>query len=401
MDLRSGHPFWLVKNGILATFPTLAADLTCDVAVIGAGITGALITHTLCAEGLDVVVLDKRDVAWGSTSASTGLLQYEIDTELRTLKQRVGPNHAHRAYLLGVQAIDDIEAIAQGVGQETGFRRTPSLYVTRRKREVAGLQEEFEARRALGLDVTFLDADALRRDYNIAAQAAILSSVGAAIDPHRLTYALLAQAQQQGVRIHDRSEVTHIEQTARGVLLTTASGCRVHAAKVVFATGYESQTYLRQNVSDLNSTYALVSEPMDPEIVQRFGYLLWETARPYFYLRATQDNRLMIGGGDEPFRNPALRDKLIERKSQKLLRQFTEFYPSHPPLEVAFAWAGTFGETKDGLAYIGATDEFPNAYFALGYGGNGITYSMTAARILADAILGCPNPDAEIYRFDR
>ena len=64
-------------------------------------------------------------------------------------------------------------------------------------------------------------------------------------------------------------------------------------------------------------------------------------------------------------------------------------------------WAGTFGETKDGLAYIGATPEFPNAYFALGYGGNGIVYSLIAAEIIRDAFLGQPNPQHELFSFDR
>lgn len=71
------------------------------------------------------------------------------------------------------------------------------------------------------------------------------------------------------------------------------------------------------------------------------------------------------------------------------------------PFEVAYSWAGTFGETKDGLAYIGSPAERPDAYFALGYGGNGITMSMIAARIITDLYLGRPNPDARLFRFDR
>jgi glycine/D-amino acid oxidase-like deaminating enzyme len=175
----------------------------------------------------------------------------------------------------------------------------------------------------------------------------------------------------------------------------------VTAAKIIFATGYESEAYLRHKVADLHSTYALVSEPMDPAIIQRLPYVLWETARPYFYLRTTLDHRIIIGGADEPFRNPVARDRLIGRKTKQLLKQFATFYPTLPPLDVAYAWAGTFGATQDGLAYIGQTGDFPNAYFALGYGGNGVTYSMIAARLIADAIMGRPNPDAAIFRFGR
>lgn len=69
-------------------------------------------------------------------------------------------------------------------------------------------------------------------------------------------------------------------------------------------------------------------------------------------------------------------------------------------LDVSYPWAGTFGETKDGLAYIGQTPEFPHAYFAFGYGGTGITFSVIAAKIITDLYLGRPNPDADIFWFE-
>lgn len=87
-----------LKNGLLATFPPLTSNADCDVIVLGGGITGALIAHTLCKKGVAVVVIDKRDIGWGSTSASTAMLQYEIDTELsdsvlalETQKSRLAP----------------------------------------------------------------------------------------------------------------------------------------------------------------------------------------------------------------------------------------------------------------------------------------------------------------------
>jgi glycine/D-amino acid oxidase-like deaminating enzyme len=69
--------------------------------------------------------------------------------------------------------------------------------------------------------------------------------------------------------------------------------------------------------------------------------------------------------------------------------------------EVAYRWAGTFGETKDGLPYIGQIRQIPRCYFVLGFGGNGITYSVIAAKIIRDALLNRPNADARLFRFDR
>ena len=94
MDLKSGYPFWPVNDGLLATYPRLTSDTSCDVAVIGGGITGALVAHHLVEAGLDTIVIDRRDVGWGSTAASTALLQYELDTSLADLTRDVGEERA-------------------------------------------------------------------------------------------------------------------------------------------------------------------------------------------------------------------------------------------------------------------------------------------------------------------
>ncbi len=70
-------------------------------------------------------------------------------------------------------------------------------------------------------------------------------------------------------------------------------------------------------------------------------------------------------------------------------------------MRVDYRWAGTFGETKDGLAYIGQIRQMPRCYFALGFGGNGITYSAIAAEIIREAMAGRQHSDAHLFRFDR
>jgi len=53
------------------------------------------------------------------------------------------------------------------------------------------------------------------------------------------------------------------------------------------------------------------------------------------------------------------------------------------------------------LPYIGRIRNRPRTWFTLGYGGNGITFSMIAARLLVDALQDRPNPDAHLFSFDR
>ena len=128
---------------------------------------------------------------------------------------------------------------------------------------------------------------------------------------------------------------------------------------------------------------------------------MWETGKSYLYARTTPDGRVLVGGEDDEVQDPSRRDARLERKSAKLIKKFARLFPEAPPLETAFAWAGAFGHTRDGLAYIGAHPAFPGGYFALGFGGNGITFSVSASLILRDLFLGRRNPDAKIFRFER
>ena len=101
------------------------------------------------------------------------------------------------------------------------------------------------------------------------------------------------------------------------------------------------------------------------------GLLFWEHADPYLYGRTTDDGRVLIGGRDEPYRDPRRRGRAIPSKI-RALRVAAERRLPRIALEPAFSWAGTFAVTPDGLPYIGLHRDTPRCLFALGFGGNGI-----------------------------
>src|SRR5688500_14610771 len=141
MDLKSGHPFWAVKNGLLQAFPPLREDRRCDVAVVGGGITGALIADALAARGHDVTVVEQREIGWGSTAASTALVQYEIDTYLFELADRYGDAEANLAYRACAEAIGLLEDTVRDLGV-VGFARNDSLYYASRRRHARQLDRK-------------------------------------------------------------------------------------------------------------------------------------------------------------------------------------------------------------------------------------------------------------------
>ena len=100
------------------------------------------------------------------------------------------------------------------------------------------------------------------------------------------------------------------------------------------------------------------------------------------------------------FLTPVKRDKLLHSKKISLEKAFSMLFPGIN-FKTDFAWAGTFASTKDGLPYIGTIPQKPRTYFALGFGGNGILFSVIAAEIIRDAITGKKNKHQQIFSFDR
>jgi glycine/D-amino acid oxidase-like deaminating enzyme len=400
MDLKSGQPFWPIKNRSLGAYFPLNQDVDCEVAVVGAGITGALVAYYLTKEGVPTVIVDRREVGTGSTGATTGLLQYEVDTPLFELMGKVGEKKAVRSYQLCLEAIYGIEQLVHELGDSCDFERKQSLYLASRSRDVEILQKEYNVRTRNGIRLELLGKEAVRESFQLDYPAALLSFDAGQIDAYRLTHLLLRAACNSGLQVYDQTEITDHRSDKHGAELITKRRNRIKARRMVFANGYEIPVGLRKDIVQLKSTYALVSTPCERLPEKLMNTLTWETARPYFYLRTTKDGRVLIGGEDDNFDSPRRRDARVGKKSKKLVKRFKEMFPE-VKLSVAYNWAGTFGETKDGLAYIGETRKRPNCYFALGYGGNGITYSLIAAHIIRDLYTGRPNPNAAIFAFDR
>ena len=401
MDLKSGYPFWAVKNGLLHAFPPLQQDLRCDVAVLGGGISGALIADELSGHGHEVVVIDRRDVGWGSTAASTALLQYEIDTPMTELARRYGEADAVLAYRSCADAISLLQEKAAEV-RDVGFARTASLYYASRHRDLRALRAEFDLRARHGFAVEWLDRDAVLERHALAADGAILSDVSARIDPYRMAYRLLQRLAKRGVGVFDRTTIESIQTTSRGVTLRTPEGFEVRARHVVLAAGYEAQQWLDQRVAKNRSSYAFVSDPIESRLLGALAdTLFWETARPYLYLRSTDDGRLLVGGGDDAIDVPARRDARVEKKARALLEKVLGMWPQLP-LAIDFAWGGTFAETEDGLPFFGPHPQHgPRVHFAMAYGGNGITYSMVGAALLRALIERRKHPLASLFSFAR
>jgi glycine/D-amino acid oxidase-like deaminating enzyme len=400
MNLSSGYPYWLINNGLPENYPKLEHSVKTDVVIIGGGISGALTAYYLTNAGVSCILVDARTIGLGSTCASTSLLQYELDKPLSELSALIGFKNASHAYIKCSEAIDAIQKISQKI-KFTLFEKQNSLYFAASKKDKELIEKEYLFRKKAGFKVALLSQKEISKKFNFDPPVAILSAQGASIDAYGFTHALLQSGIKKGLFVFDKTKITKVEYKKKSTRLTTEKGYTINANKIVNASGYEVTDFTNKKIVTLHSTYAVASEHISSPIPIWPGKtLLWNTADPYLYMRLTKDNRVIIGGRDENFYNTNARDQLIKHKTRLLKKDFYKLFPAIDFIP-EFSWAGTFGSTKDALPYIGTYEKTPNAYYALGFGGNGITFSVIAAEIIRDMILGKPNKDAFLFSFSR
>lgn len=401
MDLKSNEPFWLLKNGLTSSYPSLKSNESCDVLIIGGGITGSLIAHQMVSDGYKTILIDKREICNGSTSATTSMLQYEIDVPLFELIEKIGEKGAVESYKACSDAIDILEKLSKQIRSEAGFKRKKSLYFAAKKKDANWLKKEWETRKNAGFDVKWLEADQILDQFGFEnTYGGILSKQGASIDAFKFAHELLEHNLKKGLGVFDKTEMKKVEHHKGFNLVTVDSGFQIKAKKIIYCIGYESKNLIKEDFVDLKSTYAIVSEIDDDKFKNIANTLVWNTSDPYLYMRTTDDRRLLIGGGDEDFYDAEKRDALLNKKEQEILRNLKKIKPDYH-FYTDFVWAGTFGETKDGLPYIGEHKKFKNSYFVLGFGGNGITFSVTGMEMVSKFMKNKKHPLSEYFRFGR
>lgn len=401
MDLKSNEPFWLLKNGLMASYPSLKSDEKCDVLIIGGGITGSLIAHQMIEDGYETILIDKRELCNGSTSATTSMLQYEIDVPLYELIGKIGKKGAVESYKACSDAIDNIEKISVQIRSNAGFKRKKSLYFASKKKDVEWLKKEYEARKNAGFEVKWLNTERILKNFEFEnTYGGIVSRQGASIDAFQFAHELFKHNVRKGLKIFDKTEMVNVEYHKGFNLATVDSGFQIKAKKIIYCIGYESKNLLKENFVDLKSTYAVVSEMDKDKFKNINNTLVWNTDDPYIYMRTTDDGRLLIGGGDEDFYDAEKRDALLEKKKKEILKNLKKIKPDYH-FYPDFVWAGTFGETKDGLPYIGEHENFKNSYFVLGFGGNGITFSVAGMEMVSSFLKNKKHPLSRYFKFGR
>lgn len=383
--------YW-AQSATMPKFPTLDRDLTVDVVVVGAGITGMTAAYLLKSQGRRVALVERGRCGGVDTSYTTAHLTYVTDERLTSLVSSLGEDHARAVWDAGRAAIAQIDEIIQTEHIACAFEWVPG-YLHTPVAEVAAddeaLQKEADLAAGLGFDAQYVDSVPFVR------RPGVMFEAQARFHPLRYLAGLVTQIGGDGSSVFEHTDVTEVSDQS-----VKAGDHTIHADYVVIAThdpmmgkaSYLSASLLQTKLF-LYSTYVVggtVAHGTVPDA------LFWDTGDPYYYLRVVErrdDRDLVILGGADHRTGQVTDTKECYEQVEEMLRRLV------PGVDVTKHWSGQVIQTHDGLPYIGETAE--DQFVATGFSGNGMTFGTLAAMMACDAATGRVNPWKELFDVGR
>jgi len=397
--------YWLDRPERPAPCPALEGREEADLVIAGGGFTG-LWTALQAKEddpGRDVVLLEAKSVAEGASGRNGGFADPSITHGLFN-GLRHFPKEIETLERLSLENFGGLIASLDRHSIEADIEENGTLWVATAPYQVEGLRQHVEDLRRFGVDVSWLDGDAVRAEVDSPTYCAGTWLHRAAIlDPARLCWGLRDAILRLGVRLYEGSPVEKIARVDTGIELRCASG-GVRARKAVLATNaFRSPLPRMRRASIPVWDYALMTEPLSKSQLESLGWRnrqgLTDSANRFHYYRLTRDNRILWGGYDAIYHYGSRTDERFQQRPESfagLSKRFFQTFPQLEGLRFSHQWGGPISTTTRFCMDVG-TAHGRRVSWALGYTGMGVVASRFGARVALDLL---DRPNAPHLRLD-
>ena len=361
--------------------PTLRADASCDVLVVGGGIAGLSSAYEAARCGRQVMLIDRGPIGRGMTARTTAHLASESDDWNYELVKARGEDDARTNLESQAAAINRIEAICRDEGIDADFTRVDAFMVPASAAHMSQLRDEYDACRGIGMEVEW--ADEAPMPLPDGAQALRFTDQGR-FHPLKYCAGLARAIVGRGGVLHSDTVYASHDEDDDGVTVETADGHRIRASQVMFATNSPVNATVAIHTKQVPMrTYAIAARiPVGaiPDV------LIWDTLETYHYVRQQPGNDgsnwLIVGGEDH--RSGTANDG--DERFSMLERWARDRFPSMDDVE--YRWSGQVLEPVDYLPYSGRMPGSERTFLHSGDSGMGMTNAVAGALNFAALLRG-------------
>lgn len=400
LQFVKGDSLFAKTNKIVKQYNYLTEDINSDVIIIGGGVTGSILGYYFSKNNIDAVILEKNIVGYGSTSITTALLQYELDSTARELEQHTEIENVIKSYKLGMKALDEIEEFIKQHDNKCNYKKRDTLFYTAKSKDISEIKEEYQIRKENGFDVKFIDEKNNPFSFDLKA-GVYAKNGGAELDPYKYTHQLLDVATDNKLRVYENTEVVKVIYNDDGVEVVTKYDFKVRGKIIIVATGYHTELFSDRNFGTTTTAFNIATNSVKSLDGYYNKVLIRDNKNPYNYLRTTIDNRIIIGGEDINFIPDINNEKEVSKKYYILEQHLKNMFPNIKDIEIEYKYCGAFTSTKDNLGFIGKDPKNDKLWFNLGYGANGILFAILGGIMLSKLYLGEVDENLKLFNVDR